>query len=246
MTEDNVKNNDTLMLWAVLLIIAYPITQIISVMVVAIFVGVLGAGFSTFSITSYGILLADGLLLWAVFKECGSSGFSRIGLVKESMSIGKIVLLIVLTYIIVSVLGYAYDELLQTDGQPDIEKLILTAKENGFSLDSIFLIFSITVFGPLIEEIIFRGYLQSALMKKTGPFLAIFLSSLVFGAVHFDLDSLPVLTMMGFAFGYIYYKTGSIIPSMILHMLNNSLSVGMLILAPELYSDRYAFLFNWL
>ncbi|MBQ3101153.1 MAG: CPBP family intramembrane metalloprotease [Clostridia bacterium] len=76
------------------------------------------------------------------------------------------------------------------------------------------------------EEMIFRGFFLNKLLKAhRSPVPAIIVSGLLFGILHFDLYKLPATTLMGIGWGYIVFKTGSVMMPMIFHMLNNAYSV---------------------
>ena len=88
------------------------------------------------------------------------------------------------------------------------------------------------VFGPIIEEIFFRGVMYNAVKKKMGVFWGIFITSVLFSFLHthaasyFLVGFIPI-AILGAALAYLYEKTGSLIPSITLHMLNNVGSVIM-------------------
>lgn len=86
-------------------------------------------------------------------------------------------------------------------------------------------LFAIAVVAPLIEELLFRGLLQNALMHHVPAWAAILLSALFFAVVHMQPLAMPALMALGAAFGYIYHKTGSLRMTIILHMINNTLAL---------------------
>jgi uncharacterized protein len=88
-------------------------------------------------------------------------------------------------------------------------------------------IFAIAVVAPLIEELLFRGLLQNALMHHVPAWAAIILSAFTFAVVHMQPLAMPALMALGAAFGYIYYKTGSLRMTIILHMINNALALAL-------------------
>ena len=87
----------------------------------------------------------------------------------------------------------------------------------------------------IAEEAGFRGYIQSALEEWAGPAMAISLTSLLFGFVHFShgtafaLPRLPYYLAIGVIYGVLTWRTGSILPSMLLHAGGNA-SDGLLVL----------------
>jgi len=76
----------------------------------------------------------------------------------------------------------------------------------------------------LVEEFLFRGWLLSAL-QPCGEGRAILLSALLFGLAHGNLTQLPFALLLGLLFGYVYLNTGRLWIGMVIHFLNNALSV---------------------
>jgi len=91
------------------------------------------------------------------------------------------------------------------------------------------------IFGPVIEEIFFRGVMYNAVKRKFGVFAGIFITSVLFSFLHthamtyFLVGFVPIL-ILGMALAYLYEKTGSLIPSITLHIMNNVGSVFMVFL----------------
>lgn len=84
----------------------------------------------------------------------------------------------------------------------------------------------IAVLGPVLEEFLFRGAITKVLLKKYSPVKAILISGLIFGIFHLNPAQVVGACLSGFLFAWLYYRTGSLIPSIMIHILNNSLSVG--------------------
>lgn len=87
------------------------------------------------------------------------------------------------------------------------------------------LLILITVMPAVGEEIYFRGLLFGSWKKQYGGAWAVFLSSLVFGAFHQSLVKLIPTAMLGACFAYAVWKSGSIYLAMLLHFVNNLLSL---------------------
>lgn len=92
-----------------------------------------------------------------------------------------------------------------------------------------------SVFGPVIEEIFFRGVMYNAVKRKLGIFWGIFITSVLFSFLHthaftyFLVGFIPI-AILGAVLAYLYEKTGSLVPSITLHILNNVGSVFMVFL----------------
>jgi membrane protease YdiL (CAAX protease family) len=81
---------------------------------------------------------------------------------------------------------------------------------------------------PFVEEFFFRGFFYGALRTQL-PFLgAALVDGVVFGAIHAPtgVDAVPPLIALGFALCVAYEATGSILPGVALHALNNMLAFG--------------------
>jgi membrane protease YdiL (CAAX protease family) len=76
---------------------------------------------------------------------------------------------------------------------------------------------------PLAEEAFFRGILQTFFFNAFGHRrIAIVLSSLAFGLVHFQQpQAIPALVVLGFILGYAYERSGSLIVPVMIHAVFN-------------------------
>ncbi len=87
-------------------------------------------------------------------------------------------------------------------------------------------IIATVILAPLVEELLFRGAIQGHLLRKWGsPALAIFISSLIFGMIHGNPAQIPFAFVIGVALGWVYYMTGSLVPGILMHFINNGTAV---------------------
>ena len=94
-------------------------------------------------------------------------------------------------------------------------------------------ILAIAVIGPVLEELLFRGAITKALLQQYSPTKAILLSALFFGVFHINPAQILPAFLIGILFAWTYYKTASLIPCTLMHILNNSLSVFLSTKYPE-------------
>jgi len=80
------------------------------------------------------------------------------------------------------------------------------------------------VFAPLVEEIFFRGFLFQGLRQRYGWINAMLLSSAVFAAAHLDLVVLIPTFILGNVLAYVYHRSNSVWPGILLHFLINAFS----------------------
>lgn len=101
---------------------------------------------------------------------------------------------------------------------------------------------STAVFAPFFEEWLLRGVVLRGLLRKMKPVWAILLSSVVFGLIHGNIWQAIPATLMGCALGWVYYKTGSLKLTMLMHCINNASSVCLSRIFPD--SDAYKSMFG--
>jgi membrane protease YdiL (CAAX protease family) len=75
--------------------------------------------------------------------------------------------------------------------------------------------------GPLIEEVIFRGWIQGRLTRQFGPEIAIAFAAALFAAAHFDPWGMPHRLLLGLASGYTVYLTRSVWAGVMMHATFN-------------------------
>lgn len=85
---------------------------------------------------------------------------------------------------------------------------------------------AIGIAAPVAEEFLFRGVVLKSLLQwekiKGKPWLAIILSAALFSLAHMNPAQMPATMMMGLLLGWLCYRTGSLLPGIFLHVVNNS------------------------
>lgn len=193
-----------------LLVVLYIATLVIGV--------ILGSVFNNIEIAKWTLVI--GLMLIAVLffgKSYVNLSFGRIERRMVWPAIGMSVLIAVAQLLVtVSVLSlFDVDFFYQGEALERRQQLI-----SGIS-GALFVIVS----GPIIEEICFRGLLLDGLLKtRCRPWVAIIISAVAFGLVHGLWAPFVTATLFGLLTGWLYWRTGSIIPGLIIHIANNSLT----------------------
>ena len=76
------------------------------------------------------------------------------------------------------------------------------------------------------EELLFRGLLQKSLFKKIGKIhISIFITALLFSAIHLHLDGLLPRFFLGIILGYLFYWSQSLWIPIIAHFINNAMAI---------------------
>ena len=94
---------------------------------------------------------------------------------------------------------------------------------------------AIGLLAPFAEEIVFRGAILKSLLQSSRltPLGAIAISALIFALIHFNPAQLPHALLIGFLLGWMYYRTGSILPGIAYHWVNNSIAYVLYNLYPN-------------
>lgn len=164
------------------------------------------------------------VVLWVVGKELAARGvsFSRIGL--RAPRPGRLIALGLLGYAAIVPLLAGIDAWIQAVFGQSVQ-----SENRIFELFSpellrgnwplVFLLFCVAA--PLFEEIMFRGILYGAFRSKLGPLAATAVAAGLFAVVHVDPPAILQLAVLGAAMCYLYEKTGSLVPGMVLHACQN-------------------------
>ncbi len=90
------------------------------------------------------------------------------------------------------------------------------------------------VAAPIFDEGLFRGIILNGYLKNYKPLHGILISSLLFGLIHGNLLQGIGAFLLGIVFGWIYWQTKSLLPSILLHFANNGLStIGIQFISKE-------------
>ncbi len=103
-------------------------------------------------------------------------------------------------------------------------------------------VLSMTLLAPILEEVMFRGAIQGHLMRKyKNPYIGILIASLVFGVFHLNPVQVVYASLLGFILGWIYYRTGSLLPVILGHILNNSLACLTMLFFSDIEEKIYSY-----
>lgn len=178
----------------------------------------------------WGPLGGIALLLWWLTRDFRRYGVQRrkaIGLRESFLKPGKTLGITLTIYLIVLLVAALYIQLVtkSAEGAPVLVSQVVQPDLGPAAMAFIHLHHLIVA--PALEEITFRGYLQSALARKMPAFAAILITASIFGGFHiFMLPFLPFYFLFGLALGVLFHLTKSLWPPMLLHALYNSTAVG--------------------
>jgi membrane protease YdiL (CAAX protease family) len=182
-------------------------------------------------LTAVVVLILVGFLELRGIDVDVSAGLSKFS-VSRAIGTGALLLLV------------AYPLILATDGITrrflggDSSKQNIVELFNGsHTIEQRVLIIVLAVaIAPMAEEFVFRFFIYGVLRRYIGRFGALGINALLFGAVHAHIPSFAPLFVLGACFTIAYEWSGSILVSMTMHSLFNSLSLIFLAF-PELFQQ---------
>lgn len=95
--------------------------------------------------------------------------------------------------------------------------------------------FVICLMAPLVEELVMRGAVLRALLlwRKDRPWTMIAVSALLFALIHMNPAQMPHAFVIGLLLGWMFYRTGSIVPGVAYHWANNTAALILFRLYPD-------------
>ena len=111
---------------------------------------------------------------------------------------------------------------------------IFLEEEHRSSFLIYFSIFLAVAFGPVFEEIFFRGFCYQILKRHWGIFPAMVASAAGFALIHANTFAFWPIFILGMALAWVFEKRGSLLPGIILHVTHNAVFITYFFLAKKL------------
>jgi membrane protease YdiL (CAAX protease family) len=172
-------------------------------------------------------------------RSASSQPFKRLGFV-SSLKTDRLILSVAIMLCVLPLVGFLADlneaipisaklrkifESMESDYNEQIKKIIIFKSP----LDYVTALIVIAFFPALVEEVFFRGAMQQIFMRWfVQPWLVIFITSMVFSAIHFSWYGFIPRIALGMMLGSIFYYTGNLWYSIAAHFFNNALMVTIL------------------
>lgn len=189
--------------------------------------------FSVFDITDFIInfqLCMDMLVLPVLIflaRDLLRNDFYKISSFKQYITT---VLIFAGTMLIVNIIvGVLYSIISGVESTENQEAIAQILDNNMF-----YTFFTVNIFAPIVEELVFRGGLYNILLKTNGKYMALFLSSSIFGFLHvfnalmsqnyMEIFAGLAYVAIGLVIGITYYKTNNILICIGIHFVNNFVS----------------------
>ena len=163
-------------------------------------------------------------LLYASAQSRRNEFFDK-GYALDSKNFGKMGGLKLAAIVSVATLAVAFMTDSLTKIMPEAPQWFEDAMSSIIDAPTWLTILSVSIFAPLFEEWLCRGLVLRGLLQKKSPAAAIALSALFFAVLHMNPWQAVPAFILGLLFGYVYYKTGSLKLTMLMHCVNNTFAV---------------------
>ena len=175
-------------------------------------------------LVSYPVMFLPAMM-YAMSKSRVNRSFeleSPVPLDSRNTGTGRFALLAVMAVVVTIAAGFAVDPLSKL--LPDTPEWFDRMNEQMLvGTPLLVTLVSVSVFAPFFEEWLCRGMiLRGMLQKKMKPVWAMVISSAFFALIHMNpWQALPAF-ILGMLFAYVYYRTGSLVMTMLMHCSNNT------------------------
>jgi len=195
-------------------------------------------------VQSVGLFVLPSLLLALLFGE-SVMGYLKLNNVPYSRSVLLSILIIFVANPFINFTGELNSKLSLPAGLSEIENWMKTTEEAAARITKLFLttgsfggllfnIFLIAIIPAIGEEFLFRGIIQRIFKEWTrNNHLAIWISAILFSALHFQFYGFIPRAILGAMFGYLFVISGNLWLPVIAHFVNNAAAV----IAYHLYGE---------
>ena len=193
-------------------------------------VGVFGAGDNALqyaSFIAYPLMFIPPMLYAAT--QSRNNSFNRTGSKLDNAHFHPLGFALCAALVVLGTLALSFCSDAILAEMPEMPEALQKALESVVSGDNLLFNFiMVSIFAPFFEEWLCRGMvLRGLLANKVKPVWAIIISAVFFGFIHLNpWQALPAI-LIGCLFGYVYYKTGSLKLTMLMHFANNTFALLM-------------------
>jgi len=189
------------------------------------------------------ILLVEAFIIVPAFIYVKVRGYSLLHVFRfNPIDRNQLYITIAIAISLIFVLNFI-ENWIQSLPYPDWYNEITTTFESDivemFKIDTFYkfivLFLAVVVFAAICEEMFFRGFIQQSFENRLSSVWAIFWTALMFSILH-PLSFLPIL-LLALVIGIISWRSNSIIPTIIIHGLNNGFSLFALNTSEEIQAD---------
>lgn len=166
-------------------------------------------------------LVASIVTIWLLTKWLRSSGCFFLHKDNRRIFFGNAFLIVVMWFAFIAfeyAIRFFIGEFFNADKTLSAQQNVL------FGGNIVLAVVTVGIFGPIAEELAFRGALYGGLRKKFGTAVATVISAAIFAVAHQNSYLILMTAVLGLMLALIYESTNNLLYPTLLHMVNNTLS----------------------
>jgi membrane protease YdiL (CAAX protease family) len=170
------------------------------------------------------LLATQAMMLVVALAACRFAGGGirgRLGLVPPSVDRVNAAVLVVATIFPFAAGLLAAAGVHAVFGAWTLDSPLMRMWEQGSKAGSVLWIITIAFAPGFVEEVLYRGLIQRALLKRWSPIGAIAVSSLLFALAHMEPGHAAFTFVIGIWFGVVAWRTGSVLLTFVMHAVIN-------------------------
>ena len=176
------------------------------------------------TVISYPVMFIPAMLYASVRSRLYDNGYSQ-GLPLDLGRFGRLGGLRMGVIVSIATIAAAFMTDSISSAMPEMPQALQDVMEKMMNGPLWISLLSVSVFAPLFEEWLCRGLVLRGLLTKVKPAAAIAISAAFFAVLHMNpWQAIPAF-ILGLLFGYVYYRTGSLKLTMLMHCVNNTMAV---------------------
>ncbi len=210
-----------------MLLLGSLVANVIAVPLIGVFGGIneMGDALLYVQFISYPLMFIPPMLFAAA--QSRNNSFNKTGSRLDNNHFQPLGLALCAVLVVLGTLAVSYCGDALTEQLPEMPAFLEEALKSLTTGDNLVINFiMVSIFAPFFEEWLCRGMvLRGLLANKMKPVWAIVVSAVFFGFIHFNpWQAIPAF-LIGLLLGYVYYKTGSLKLTMLMHFANNTMAL---------------------
>lgn len=154
-------------------------------------------------------------LMYAAYLKCDMKKMFALKIPSIRFVLGAVILFIgafVLNILMSYGLSFVF-----TESAKNVEEIFSTIYDSPIAV----IVFATAILPAVGEELLFRGFTFTTIRQKCKPVTSILIVSAIFGLYHMSLIKFFTTAFLGICLAVLVEKSGSILPGMLFHFLNN-------------------------
>ena len=176
------------------------------------------------TVISYPVMFIPAMLYASVRSRLDDNGYNQ-GLPLDQSRFGRLGGLRMGVIVSIATIAAAFMTDAISSVMPEMPQFLQETMEKMMNGPLWISLLSVSIFAPLFEEWLCRGLVLRGLLTNMKPAAAIAISAAFFAVLHMNpWQAIPAF-ILGLLFGYVYYRTGSLKLTMLMHCVNNTMAV---------------------